>query len=44
MPIRSGDQIMVVPTRSVFREVVAPSMTVVGAVAAVVSVIMRSQR
>ncbi len=44
LQIRSGDQIVVLPTRSVFREVVTPSMTVIGAVAAVVSVIMRSQR
>ena len=43
MPIRSGDQILISPTRSLFREVVAPSMTVVGAVAAVVSVIMRAR-
>lgn len=42
MPIRSGDQILVSPTRSVFREVVAPSMTVIGAVAAVASVLLRA--
>jgi polysaccharide export outer membrane protein len=44
MPIRSGDQIVVWPSRSVFREVVTPTMTVIGTVAAVVSVIIRSQR
>ena len=44
MPIRSGDQILITPTRSVFREVIAPSMSVVGAVAAIVSVIIRSSR
>lgn len=44
MPIRSGDQILITPTRSVFREVVAPTMTVIGAVAAVVSVVMRSSK
>jgi protein involved in polysaccharide export with SLBB domain len=44
MPIRSGDQIMIFPTRSVWREVVTPSMSVIGAVAGVISVIMRAQR
>lgn len=44
MSIRSGDQIMIYPNRSVWREVVTPSMSVIGAVAGVVSVIMRAQR
>ncbi|MBA2244399.1 MAG: SLBB domain-containing protein [Gemmatimonadetes bacterium] len=44
MPIRSGDQIMIFPTRSVWREVVMPSMSVIGAVAGVISVIMRARR
>lgn len=44
MPIRSGDQIIVFPRRSVWREVVTPSMTMIGAVAGVVSVIMRAQK
>ena len=44
MPIRSGDQIVVWPARSVFREVVTPTMTVIGTVAAIASVIVRSHR
>jgi protein involved in polysaccharide export with SLBB domain len=42
-PIRSGDEIIVARRRAVFREVVAPVMTVIGAVAAVTNVVLRNR-
>lgn len=43
LPIRSGDQIIVGRRRAVFREVVAPVMTVIGAVAAITNVALRNR-
>lgn len=43
LAVRSGDHIMVPRSRALFREVVTPTLTVVGAVAAVVNVILRAQ-
>jgi len=40
MPIRSGDQIMVERQSAVFRDVIAPMISILGATAAVVSVIL----
>jgi polysaccharide export outer membrane protein len=44
MPIRSGDQIVVEQQRAVFRDVIGPVVSVLGATAAVVSVILYSGR
>ena len=41
-PIRSGDEIIVARRRAVFREVVAPVMTVIGAIAAITNVVLRN--
>lgn len=43
MPVRSGDEIVVARRRAVFREVVAPVMTVIGAVAAITNVVLRNR-
>lgn len=43
MPVRSGDEIIVARRRAVFREVVAPVMTVIGAVAAITNVVLRNR-
>lgn len=43
-PIRSGDEIVIERRRSIFREYVAPALTVSGATAAIVNVIIRAQR
>ena len=40
MPIRSGDQIIVERERAVFRDYVAPTISVLGATAAIISVIL----
>jgi len=40
MPVRSGDQIMVERDSAVFRDVIAPMISILGATAAVVSVIL----
>jgi polysaccharide export outer membrane protein len=42
--VRSGDQILVDRDRAVFREIVAPVLTVIGATAAVVNVFVNSGR
>ncbi len=42
-PIRSGDEIIVARRRAVFREVVAPVMTVIGAIAAITNVVLRNK-
>jgi protein involved in polysaccharide export with SLBB domain len=42
--VRSGDELVVERQRSVFREVVTPTFTIVGALAGVVSIILRSTR
>lgn len=42
-PIRSGDQIVVDRQRSVFREYVAPVASIAGAIAAIVSVYIRTR-
>jgi protein involved in polysaccharide export with SLBB domain len=42
MPIQSGDQIVVERDRAVFRDLISPVVTVLGATAAVVSVILYS--
>lgn len=44
MPVRSGDQIVVEQQRAVFRDVIAPVVNILGATAAVVSVILYSGR
>lgn len=41
--IRSGDELVVERNRSVFREYILPAVTVIGAVAASISVVMRAQ-
>lgn len=43
-PIRSGDQILVDRKRALFREVLGPIITVAGATAAIVNVILRAGR
>lgn len=43
-PIRSGDQILVDRRRAVFRETIGPIITVAGATAAIVNVILRGGR
>ena len=43
LPIRSGDEIIVARRRAVFREVVAPVMTVIGAIAAITNVALRNR-
>lgn len=43
VPIRSGDEIIVARRRAVFREVVAPVMTVIGAIAAITNVALRNR-
>jgi polysaccharide biosynthesis/export protein len=43
MPIRSGDQIIVERRRTLFRDYIAPAITLTGATAAIISVILRSQ-
>jgi polysaccharide export outer membrane protein len=40
MPIRSGDQILVERTSAVFRDIVTPTVSILGAMAAIVSVIL----
>jgi len=42
--VRSGDQIIVDRRRAVFRDYVAPTITVVGAMAAIVNAVSRSNR
>lgn len=42
MPIRSGDQILVDRKRAVFRETLGPIITVAGATAAILNVILRA--
>jgi len=44
MPIRSGDQILVDRKRAVFRETIGPILTVAGATAAILNVILRAGR
>lgn len=44
MPIRSGDQILVDRKRAVFRETLGPIITVAGATAAILNVILRAGR
>jgi len=43
-PIRSGDQILVDRKRAVFRETIGPILTVAGATAAILNVILRAGR
>jgi protein involved in polysaccharide export with SLBB domain len=43
MPIRSGDQIYVARRSAVFREVVLPVVSIAGAAAAIVNVVMRNR-
>jgi protein involved in polysaccharide export with SLBB domain len=43
MPIRSGDQILIERRRSVFKDFIAPSLTLVGATAAILNVVLRSR-
>ncbi len=43
LPIRSGDQIMVDRSRSVFRDYVAPVASIAGAVAAILNVYLRNR-
>lgn len=40
MPVQSGDQIMVEQRSAIFREVIAPTISILGATAAIVSVIL----
>jgi polysaccharide export outer membrane protein len=42
MPIRSGDQIFVERQRSVFREFIAPAITLTGSAAAILTVVLRA--
>ena len=42
-PVRSGDELVVERNRSVFREFILPAVTVIGAVAASISVILRAK-
>jgi polysaccharide export outer membrane protein len=44
MPVRSGDQILVEQRRAVFRDFIAPAVNVLGATAAIVSVILYNGR
>ena len=44
MPVRSGDQILVEQQRSVFRDFIGPMVNVLGATAAIVSVILYNGR
>jgi len=44
MPVRSGDQILVEQQRAVFRDVIGPVVNILGATAAVVSVILYNGR
>lgn len=44
MPVQSGDRIIVDRERSTFREVIAPTVSVLGGVAAIVSVFLFSSR
>jgi polysaccharide biosynthesis/export protein len=44
MPLVSGDQLVVERRRSMFREYIAPAITVTGATAAILNVILRNDR
>lgn len=44
LPVRSGDQLVVERRRAVFREIIAPIITVAGATAAIVNVVLRADR
>ena len=44
LPIRSGDELVVERRRSVFKEYIAPALTVGGATAAIANVIIRAQK
>jgi hypothetical protein len=43
-PIRSGDELVVERQRSLFRDVVMPAFTILGAGAGVASVVLRARR